>query len=241
MSSNQKHPRIETSTKCPNKLVTASTQRKQSTSNIIKEQPSQMHGASKSESYNKFNNLGSHKPDTANRQQVNGSVRSSVNSNNVQSSETKVNVANSLNRNTAFLEAKGKKIQALVDSRASVSCLQNSTFDRLNKDNSLTIHTSNVINIVGVGGECHEVFGPVKITLNISGLNVGQNFIVISQLHHPLILSLDFMKTYQVHIDFNHKIMTIGNDAVIVALACDSKYGYARCIRKETLEPGHFS
>ena len=92
--------------------------------------------------------------------------------------------------------------------------------------------------IVGVGGERHAIFSQVELTLNISGLNVHQRFIVIDQLHHPLILGLDIRQTYQVHIDFHHKIMTIGNDAIVGALACDSKYGYARCIKSEVIQPG---
>lgn len=160
------------------------------------------------------------------------------NENSVNEEETEVNVVTSLNRNTVFLDINGKKIQALVDSGASVSCLQKSTFDRINKDNSLKVQISTIRNIVGVGGERHAVFGQVELTLNISGLKVDQKFIVIDQLHHPLILGLDFMQTYQVNIDFHHKLMTIGNDAIIVALACDSKHGYARCIKSEVIPPG---
>ena len=151
--------------------------------------------------------------------------------------ETEIQVATSLSRNTVFIEVKGKKIQALVDSGASVSCIQKSTFDKINKDNCLQIQPSPITNIVGVGGERHEVCGQVNLSLKISGLNVHQNFIIISQLHHPLILGLDFMQAYQVRIDFHHKIMTIGNDSVTVALACDSKFGYARCIKSTVISP----
>ena len=104
--------------------------------------------------------------------------------------------------------------------------------------NSLKIQTSHISNIVGVGGERHAVFDQVELTLNISGMNAHQKFIVIDQLHHPLILGLDFMQTYQVHIDFHHKILIIGKDAIVGALACDSKYGYARCIKSEVIQPG---
>ena len=75
-----------------------------------------------------------------------------------------VNVATSLDRNTILLEINGRKIQSLVDSGASISCLQKSTFDKINQNNSIEIQPSNITRIVGVGGERHQVSGQAKIT-----------------------------------------------------------------------------
>lgn len=145
-----------------------------------------------------------------------------------------VNVATSLNRNTILLEVNGKKIQTLVDSGASVSCIQKATFDKINK-NSVQIQPSGIARIVGVGGERHQVLGQAKITLKISGLNVDQNFIIIEQLHHPLILGLDFMHEHNVNIDFHRRVMTLHDHLVAVALTSDSKFGYARSVRQEVI------
>ena len=65
--------------------------------------------------------------------------------------ETEVNVATSLDRNTILLEINGKKIQTLVDSGASVSCIQTEIFDKINKDDCFEIRPSNIARIVGVG------------------------------------------------------------------------------------------
>ena len=48
--------------------------------------------------------------------------------------EMEVNVATSFDRNTILLEINGIKIQTLVDSGASVSCIQKKIFDKINKD-----------------------------------------------------------------------------------------------------------
>ena len=86
-----------------------------------------------------------------------------------------------------------------MDSGASISCLQKSTFDKINQNNSIEIQHSNISRIVGVGGERHQVSGQAKITLKISGMNIDQNFIIIEQLHHPLVLGLDFMQQHNVN------------------------------------------
>ena len=92
------------------------------------------------------------------------------------------------------------KKQALVDSGASVSCIQTYTFDKTSQGNSSEIQPSKIARIVGVGGEHHQVLGQAKITLNISRMSIDQNFIIIEQLHHPLIFGLGFMQQHNVNI-----------------------------------------
>ena len=74
-----------------------------------------------------------------------------------------VNVATSLDRNTIKVEINGNTVQSHVDFGASISCLQKSTFDKLNHNNSIKIQPSNIARIVGVGGE--RQVGQVKLTL----------------------------------------------------------------------------
>ena len=184
---------------------------------------------------NKPQHIAKNQPKQSSRPRSKSPCRTHLQSAQNESTETEIYVATALNRNTVFLSINDKKIQALVDSGASVSCLQKAAFDRINKENAVKVQPSKIRNIVGVGGERHEVHGQVSLTLNISGLLVEQTFIIVEQLHHSLILGLDFLKMYQVVIDFDRKVLIIGNDAIVVALACDSKYGYARCIKTETI------
>ena len=145
---------------------------------------------------------------------------------------TEVNVATSLDRNTILLEVNGKKIQTLVDSGASVSCIQKEMFDKINRDNCFEIRPSKIARIFGVGGERHHVLGQTKIALKITGLTVEQSFIIVEQLHHPLILGLDFMHEHNVNIDFYRRVMTIHDNLVAVALTCDNSLAMLEVSRR---------
>ena len=149
--------------------------------------------------------------------------------------DMEVNVATSLDRNSILLEINGRKIQSLMDTGASISCLQKSTFDKVNQNDSIKIQPSSISRIVGVGGERHQVLGQARLTLKIAGVDFDQNFIIIEQLHHPLILGLDFMQQHNVKIDFQYRHMTFHDNLVAVALTCDSKFGYARSVKREVI------
>ena len=88
---------------------------------------------------------------------------------------------------------------------------------------------------MGVGGESHQVLGQARLTLKLSGVDYDKNFIIIEQLHHPLILGLDFMQQHNVKIDFQYRHMTFNDNLVAVALTCDSKFGYARSVKREVI------
>lgn len=140
-------------------------------------------------------------------------------------------VATSLDRNTILLEINERKTRALIDSGASISCIQKSVLEKLDQNKNIEIQPSKLSRIIGVGGEQHQVFGQVTLKLNISGLKIDQNFIVLEHLHHSVILGLDFMKDYHVKIDFHKRIMTVMDELVSVSLICDSKFGYVRCMK----------
>ena len=55
--------------------------------------------------------------------------------------------------------------------------------------------------MVCVGGENPDESGTVTPTLNFGGLNVDHTFHVKDDLHHSIILGLDFMEKYRVNID----------------------------------------
>ena len=66
-------------------------------------------------------------------------------------------------------------------------------------------------------------------------MNSDQNFIIIEKLNHPPILGLYFMHQHNVNIDFHQQILTFHNNLVAVALICDSKFGYARNLKREVI------
>ena len=142
--------------------------------------------------------------------------------------ETKeeINVATSLNRNTILVEICDRRTQALIDSGAGVSCIQSSMLQKFKQN--FQLNPSKISRIIGVGGERHQVSGQVELSLKIGSATFSQNFIVLEHLHHPIILGIDFMKTYGANIDFHRKVLTLCDKTVSVSLISDSKFGYAR-------------
>lgn len=55
-----------------------------------------------------------------------------------------------------LLEVCDRKTPALVDSGASVSCVQKSLVDKLKQNQVLNIYASRLTNVTGVGGEPQE-------------------------------------------------------------------------------------
>ena len=96
------------------------------------------------------------------------------------------------------------------------------------KQTNLNLKYQNLSNVVGVGGERHSVFAEVDCPVNIDGLIVHQKFVTVENLHHEVILGLDFMVQNHVKIDFHNRLLSVGEDAVTVSLLCDSRFGYAR-------------
>ena len=150
-------------------------------------------------------------------------------------SEEEVSVVTSITRNTITVNIHNRNLQVLVDSGASVSCLSKITFDKFCKTNQLKPKISKLSNVVGVGGERHSVFGEVDCPVNIDGLIVHQKFVIVENLHHEVILGLNFMVQNHVKIDFHNRLLSVGEDAVTVSLLCDSRFGYARPSKRVTV------
>ena len=148
-----------------------------------------------------------------------------------------VNLVAPLDKNTIYLDINGSKFNALIDSGASVCCIDKKSIDKINKNNQFQITPSHLVRITGVGGEEHPILGNISLPLKIKGVLVEQTFIVLERLHCPVILGIDFMQKHKVRIDFHHKIITMLDDYVAVALTCNDKIGYVRCLKPETLPP----
>lgn len=148
-------------------------------------------------------------------------------------SKPNVNLTVTFTRNVLLLELFERKTPALIDSGASVSCIQKSVIDKLMQKQNLKIYQTRYLEVTGVGGEHHSVTGAVQLPVKISGVTFEQEFLVIKELHHPLILGLDFMTKNRCAIDFHYNVLSIMSAEISVALTRDSKFGYARCIKPE--------
>ena len=98
-------------------------------------------------------------------------------------------------RGTTFplnIETRNRKLQlfALMDTRAICSCINYSTFCKLNAQ--LTQHE--VPRVIGADGGDLGSMGSVELILNVGINQVKQEFIVCRELRRNIILGVDFAK-----------------------------------------------
>ena len=147
-------------------------------------------------------------------------------------------MATCISRNTIRVNLYGRNKAALIDTGASVSCLRKSELDEyVSKGAKIKITPCDIKNVVGVGGEKHEVLGKVVLSFYIEKLKVDQSFIVLESLHHPIILGLDFMSAKQVHIDFHRQLLTLADDLVSVYMMFAESGGTVRSLKSEVFVP----
>ena len=132
-------------------------------------------------------------------------------------------------KNTILTTIGGKKTPALVDTGASISCLSKTFLDKTEyKDATLT--PCALKEIIGVGGERHQVLGQTKIQLHIANVNISFPFYVLNTVHHSVILGMDFLKYHKVVIDLEAGTVFI-RDSVVSASLIRTKAGYARAAK----------
>ena len=151
------------------------------------------------------------------------------------SDSAELNFVAPLEKNTTLVSVRSRKTTALYDTGAAISCA-NTAFVRKALQKDFKLGPSNYRTVVGVGGEHHDVAGTVTLTLNFGGLNVDHIFHVIDDLHHSIILGLDFMEKYRVNIDIGRKLMSIMETKVC---QLSTKTGFARSASAFTIEPNH--
>ena len=108
-------------------------------------------------------------------------------------------------------------VVSLVDSGADVSCISLNLAQKVaNYDHRLRLSKNGEIN--GVGGIPIKVIGEIKLSLDIGGVAMSQNFLVIEQLSYPLILGVDFLTNYDCQIDFSTKTLYVQDKLISIPL-----------------------
>lgn len=146
-----------------------------------------------------------------------------------------VNFLAPLQKNMVLVSIKGRKTNALCDTGAAISCV-NKSFAMKLLQTDLKLEPSNYKTVIGVGGEHHEVAGTVNLKLNFGGLNTEYTFHVTENLHHSVILGIDFMERFRVNIDIGNKTMSI-LETKICSLSTNT--GFARTSAAFTIQPNH--
>lgn len=140
-----------------------------------------------------------------------------------------INLVAPIHKNTMLVNVGGRKTQALVDTGASISCISTAFLNKTNFKSS-KFQNCSLKEIVGVGGERHQILGKIKIPLLISGIQICSEFFVLNELHHSVILGMDFLTTHKVSIDLDAGKIDI-KDRVLSASLITTKAGFARVDR----------
>ena len=98
-------------------------------------------------------------------------------------------------RGTTFplnIEIKDRKSQffALMDTGAICSCINYSTFCKLN----ISLSPQEVPKVIGADGSDLGSIGSVELTLNLGSNKIKQSFIICRELRRNIILGVDFAK-----------------------------------------------
>ena len=132
------------------------------------------------------------------------------------------NITRNMVKNTVTVSVNQKKSNALSDSGASLSCI----------DNKSSINPCHIRSIVEVGGTHHAVIGVVNIEVKFGTSGLCYPFYIIEDLHHTLILGYDFMEAHNVTLDFKGKKMVLQDNIKVCHLHTNT--GYARTIKPIT-------
>ena len=138
-----------------------------------------------------------------------------------------------MHKNTVQVSINGRKTNALCDTGATISCANKAFIEKvLNIETNIT--PSHIHTVVGVGGEQHSVSGKIDLDICFHGVTVTYSFHVIENLHHSLILGIDFMTDFRVKIDMGNKTMSILDTQVCTI---STNVGYARISNPVTIPP----
>ena len=119
-------------------------------------------------------------------------------------------------KNTVATWVNDHKTFALCDSGASISCVSEAFLNTAFANKSISLTDCNIKSIVGVGGTHHAVTGKVSLDIFVGKVGLKFHFYVIKDLHHSIILGLDFMETHNIVLDIKSKQMLIYGPEVYV-------------------------
>ena len=140
-----------------------------------------------------------------------------------------------MSKNTVSVTINGKKTNALCDTGASISCMSKTFFNKAFNDENAKCTKSNISTIVGVGGTHHAVQGETNVDICFGSLTLNAKFYVIEDLHHSIILGIDFMEEHRVTLDIAAKKFIIEGSAKVCTITTDA--GVARTVRSTAIDP----
>ena len=133
----------------------------------------------------------------------------------------------------------GKTINTLVDTGSSLSCIQKSLLNSLDQE-FVTYGTSEFKKVKGIGGHLISITGTAILPVQIGDQIFHQKFYIFDEILHPLLLGIDFLKTNNCTLNFEHQ--TLDSDAgtpVVNLLGANSAFatGLARPLKRTVIQP----
>ena len=143
-----------------------------------------------------------------------------------------------LNNNFIKVSILGKSINCLVDTGSTLSCIQKSLLDTIDKD-FIMYGKSEYKKVKGIGGHLIDITGTATLPVQIGQNTFYQKFYIFNEILHPLLLGIDFLKANNCNLNFQRQTLdTEEGVPVINILQPDFKLGLARPL-KETIIQSH--
>ena len=136
--------------------------------------------------------------------------------------------------NLILLQIAGRKQISLIDTGASVSAISHKLVEKLN----IPMLAASRTQLLSAGSQVLPTLGRVEVTINLNGLLVPFEFIVIPQLCNDVILGMDFLNTTQALINVSAStVQFYGGLVVLNLLNHFSAINVARVVKQYILPP----
>ena len=119
-----------------------------------------------------------------------------------------INFSTSIDSNIINVAIGEVKIQCLLDTGASISCVSQSLLNRIKQSQTLNVTKSTYNQVYGVEGEILNIIGCVTLTFTIADREFKQEFHIFKRLHHSIILGVDWLQNNKCKIDYSSNALT---------------------------------
>lgn len=123
------------------------------------------------------------------------------------------------NKNKIQVRVGHYNVRAMVDSGASVSVLNHNLLKKaFNKNEFPQIYKSDLLMVKGVCSTPHRIRGKIDLEIDVNGLQMLHSFHILEDVHYPLILGEDFLRTHKAKIDFSEQVVTFHDELTVATL-----------------------
>ena len=116
------------------------------------------------------------------------------------SSEACVLLRNPIDKLTCRATVGNQRWRALVDTGANITIIRHDVLNKLSNQQKQQLQPSDV-RIVNASGDRMALEGKMRIPIKISDMKLIADCHVVTQLEHPIILGMDFLRTHKATID----------------------------------------